>query len=126
MKYTEMTYTNKTEILKYPDHYVAVPVMVDDDGVLVNTDGKKLVPAGTIVGGKTKPVLSNLDEPVSKKNTQGTDANAAEGVLLNDVEVTFGKAAGAMLIHGFIAIDKLPEAPAVDAISVLKGIHFIK
>ena len=126
MKFVETTYTNKKEILKFPDHYVAIAVTVDDEGIEANEEGKKIIPAGTIVGGKTKAVIANLDEPVVKKNTQGTDADAAEGVLFNDVDVTYGASSGAMLIHGFIEVDKLPEAPAVDAIAALKQIRFIK
>jgi len=41
--------------------------------------------------------------------------------------VTFGDAAGAMLIHGFVDINKLPEAPTADAISALKSrVLFLK
>lgn len=126
MKVVETTFTNKKEILKFPDHYVAIAVMVDDTGIVADADGKKIVPAGTIIGGSANPVLANLDEPVTKKNTQGVDANAAEGVLFYDVDVTYGAASGAMLIHGFIAMDQLPEAPAADAIAALKQITFIK
>lgn len=125
-KFIETTYTNKKEILKFLDHYIAVAVTVDDTGITANADGKKIVPAGTIVGGSTKPVLTNTDEPVSKKNVQGTDADKAEGVLLDDVDVTFGKASGAMIIHGFIALEKLPEVPAASAVTALKQITFIK
>ncbi len=100
-KFVETEYLNKKEILKFPDHYVALAVMVSDEEVEANTDGKKIVPAGTIVGGAAKPVLDNLDEPVTKKN----DAEA-EGVLLNDVDVTYGPAPGAMVIH--VLILKLP------------------
>lgn len=125
-KFIETTYINKKEILKFTDHYVAIAVTVDDSGITTNADGKKIVPAGTIVGGITKSVLTNLDEIVAKKNTQGADADKAEGVLLDDIDVTYGKATGAMMIHGFIAIDKLPEAPAVSAITALKQITFIK
>lgn len=125
-KFIETAYVNKKEILKFPDHYVAIAVTVDDTGITANADGKKIVSAGTIVGGSTKSVLANLDEPVCKKNVQGTDADKAEGVLLYDVDVTFGKASGAIIIHGFIAIDKLPEAPATSAATALKQIIFIK
>ena len=242
-KFVETEYLNKKEILKFPDHYVALAVMVSDEGVDPNEDGKKIVPAGTIVGGKDAPVLENLDQPVVDKNTPpakatkdfavaqdsgggninltltavapgtagnsitltmssqtaaagdevevvvtGTDivvkpvvdngtvtstigdvvnainANAdakalvvasadedvldkvitknvaktnlaggsdgtvtgAEGILLNDVDVTYGPAPGAMLIHGFVAVDKLPEVPASGAAAALPMIAFIK
>lgn len=120
-KFVETEYLNKKEILKFPDHYVALAVMVSDEGVDPNEDGKKIVPAGTIVGGATKPVLDNLDEPVTPKNNDG-----AEGVLLNDIDVTYGPAPGAMILHGFVATDKLPEAPSTEAVAALKQVHFIK
>ena len=241
-KFVETEYLNKKEILKFPDHYVALAVMVSDEGVEPNEDGKKIVPAGTIVGGATKPVLDNLDEPVVDKNTppakatknfavaeaggeninltltavepgaagnsisltmsssspasgnkvevvvsdtdivvkpvvdsgavtstigdvvNAINANAdakalvvasadedvldkvitknvaktnlaggsdgtvtgAEGILLNDVDVTYGPAPGAMLIHGFVDLNKLPEVPAFGAAAALPMIAFIK
>lgn len=239
-KYVEIEYLNKKEILKFPDHYVALAVMVSDEGVEPNEDGKKIVPAGTIVGGKNAPVLENLDEPVTDKNTppakatkeftlyssggtthkmtltakepgtagnsitfamskstaasddevevevtstaivvkpvvsenvitstigeiveainsdedasalvvasapataldvapnqditataleDGSDGSAtgAEGVLLNDVDVTYGPAPGAMLLHGFVDLNKIPE-PLAFGIN-LPMIAFIK
>ena len=125
MKFVETSYFNKKDILKFPDHFVAVAVTVDSAGITANADGKKIVKAGTIVGGKTGPVLASENEVVVKKNI-ATNGASAEGVLLDDVDVTYGNASGAMLIHGFIAIDKLPETPIADAVAVLKQITFIK
>ena len=73
-KFVQTDYLNKTEILKFPDHYVALAVMVSDESVSANADGKKIVPAGTIVGGKDDPVLENLDQPVVDKNTSPAKA----------------------------------------------------
>lgn len=117
-KFVETTYTNKKEILKFPDHYVNVAVTVSDTGVAANGDGKKIVPAGTILGGG---FLASESVPAVKTNGAG-----AEGVLFNDTDVTFGPAPGAALIHGFIALDKLPEAPAAEAVTALKQITFLK
>ncbi|AKA68542.1 hypothetical protein [Clostridium scatologenes] len=129
-KFVSTTYGNKKEILKFPDHYVTLGVTVDDTGITANSDGKKIVPAGTIVGGG---VLSDSTKKVSAKNTQGGAAGSAgagvdaEGVLLNDVDVTYGPASGAMIIHGFIALDKLPAAPVADSVTALKGrVLFLK
>ena len=119
--YAETTYSNTRQILLC-DHKVAINVLVSADEVVANPDGKKIVPAGTIVGGKTQPVLTNRGEPVTKKNTTGVDGNGsdAEGVLLYDVDVTHGPATGAMVIHGFVLLDRLPEDPCADAIAALK------
>ena len=235
--YAETQYSNTKQILLC-DHKVAINVLVSDSGIVANSEGKKIVPAGTIVGGSTKPVLTNRGEPVAKKNTQavfakleldnasptanskvtftakeaGTIGNSikvqflnpggvskpfeisidgdtivvslatddsgalistaaevansinehllanklvlaeasddgstvveahaatalsggsdgtgylAEGVLLYDVDVTHGANTGAMLIHGFVLLDRLPEAPCADAIAALKDITFV-
>lgn len=117
-KFVETSYTNKKEILKFPDHYVALAVTVDNTGVAANGEGKKIVPAGTIVGGGF--LVSETAKAVE------TNATGAEGVLLNDVDVTYGPASGAAVIHGFIDLDKLPEAPVAEAIAALKQITFLK
>jgi hypothetical protein len=129
-KFITTDYGNKKEVLKFPDHYVALGVMVDDTGITANPDGKKIVLAGTIVGGG---VLSDNTKKVSVKNIQGGATGTvgagvdAEGVLLNDVDVTYGPSSGAMIIHGFIALDKLPAAPVADAVTALEGrILFLK
>lgn len=250
-KFVETEYGSTREILKFPDHYVSLAVMVDDDVSPDPVTGKKIVKKGTLVGGKTKAVLDNLDEPVSNKYVApiaakktfgtpgensaitltavtpgvagnsisltipdpgqssppippdrelavtvggsgnkditvllGTDGNGVgnstaeevaeainthataktlvvatahgdgkgvvaaaaqtnleggadssvigvEGVLMNDVDVTYGNNSGAMLIHAYIATDKLPYgASNADAASkagaILHMIKFIK
>lgn len=116
-KFVQRDYGNKKEILKFPDHYVALAVTVDDTGVTPGADGRKIVPAGTIVGGG----FIGDDTKMAVKKNDGE----AEGVLLNDVDVTYGPAPGAAVIHGFIDLNKLPEAPDEAAIEALKQIHFI-
>lgn len=244
-KFVETEYGSTREILKFPDHYVSLAVMVDDDVSPDPATGKKIVKKGTLVGGKTKAVLDNLDEPVSDKYVApiaakktfgtagensaitltavtpgvagnsisltitdpgqanqalavtvggsgnkditvslGTDGSGVEdstakevaeainthttaktlvvatahgdgegvvaaaaktnleggadssvtgveGVLMNDVDVTYGNNSGAMLIHAYIATDKLPYgASNADAASkagaILHMIKFIK
>lgn len=117
-KFVKTTYGNKKGILKFPDHYVNLAVTVSDSGVVANPEGKKIVPAGTILGGGF--LASESVEAV--KANDGT----AEGVLFNDTDVTYGPAPGAALIHGFIDLDKLPEVPDPLAIAALKQITFLK
>ncbi|MEK4825133.1 hypothetical protein NSS71_11290 [Niallia sp. FSL W8-0951] len=121
-KFVTTSYTNKKEILKFPDHYVNVAVTVSDTGVTANSDGKKIVPAGTIVGGG---FLADEAANAVKATTTEGESNA-EGVLFNDVDVTHGPAPGAVLIHGFVAIDKLPAAPSAEEQAALKQITFLK
>ncbi|MBG9944684.1 hypothetical protein ABE237_00785 [Brevibacillus formosus] len=111
-------YGTPKQILKFPDHYVALAVTVDDTGIVAGPDGRKIVPAGTIIGGGFL-----ADE--TKKAVAANDATA-EGVLFNDTDVTYGPAPGAAIVHGFIDIDKIPTAPAAAAVTALNMIKFIK
>lgn len=116
------TFGNRTEILKF-NEFIATSVSVGDAGVVADGSGRKIVPAGTIVGGKTNPTLSTKDgDVVEDKNTAGKGAKA-EGVLLYDVDVTGGPREGAMVISGFIDLAKIPKAP--DATVVLPRITFM-
>lgn len=224
-KFVTKDYTNKKEILKFPDHYVAVAVTVDDTGIVADADGKKIVSAGTIVGGGTllneatkvkQHVAASLTTALGGANddlvftakvdkaisieyvdpgqasqslivsisagvisvslaTDGASAItstateikaaieahlitrdlvevslatgndgtgvvtamvaaplangvSAEGVLLNDVNVTYGAASGAMCIHGYLDRTKVEAVQAISAQAeaVLKNIAFIK
>ena len=119
MKFTQTTYGNKKGILRFPDHYVAVPVTVDDSGVTANGDGKKIVPAGTLVGGG---VLADPTAKVAALNTAAT-----EGVLMEDADVTYGPAPAAMMLHGFVDLATIPAAPSTEAKAALAGrIVFLK
>jgi hypothetical protein len=123
MKFVENNYTNKKEILKFPDHYVNVAVTVSDVGVTANSEGKKIVPAGTIVGGG---FLTNDTVKAVKATSSGTPAvSNAEGVLFYDVDVTYGPAPGAALIHGFVDLDKLPATPSAEEKAELKQVTFL-
>ncbi|WP_028982844.1 hypothetical protein [Sporolactobacillus terrae] len=122
-KFVERELTNTKGILKFPDHYVAISVTVDDAGITTNADGKKIVPAGTILGGG---FIGNSTNKAKKAVTAGDPAASdAEGVLLTDVDVTYGAASGAAVIHGFIDTTKLPAAPTAEEAAALKQITFI-
>ena len=118
MKFKKTEYTTPAEILKFPEHHVSVSVYVDDTGITANAEGKKIVPAGTIVGGG---FLNNRTVKATKANSA-----SAEGVLRYEVDVTFGPANGAAVIHGFVDLNRLPEAPDAAAITALKQITFLK
>lgn len=76
--------------------------IVSDAGVTA-VDGKKIVKAGTIL----------------PKN----DATA-EGILYNDVDVTYGPQPGALIVEGYILEERLPEAPTDEAKAAMPKITF--
>jgi len=113
MKVKTTNYTSNAEILKYAEHYVGCAVMVSDSGVTADSDGRKIVPAGTLVGGTASGAVS------------ADNSATTEGVLLHDTDVTYGNAPGTMIIHGFVDLDKLPAAPSSGAKTALPQITFM-
>ncbi|WP_107839443.1 hypothetical protein [Metasolibacillus meyeri] len=103
-------YGNTKEILKYAEHQ-SITRTFDDTGIVANADGKKIIPAGTIVGGG---FIEDDSELVVAANTSD-----AEGVALYDVDVTHGPAVGAVVLRGFIDLNKIPTAPTTDAKTAL-------
>lgn len=104
MKFTETSYANKTEILMYPDHYVAdAHTFLKNDAAATTVNGRKIIKAGTIY--------------------PANDATAV-GVVFQDIDVTDGDAAGALLVHGFIDASKIPAEPVANAQAALKLIKF--
>lgn len=90
MKITK--YMSDKEILKFADHFVAIPIKITAEDAAVTNEGyRKVIKAGTIY----------------PKN----DATA-KGVILSTVDVTDGDQLVAMVIHGFIDKTKLPAEPA--------------
>lgn len=111
MKFKQTNYGNNIEILKYgAQDYIARPIMVSATGIIANEDGKKIVPAGSI-----------LD-----KNGAVVNDGSAEGVLLWDVDVTYGDAPGSLVMFGFIDGTKLPNKEiSSNAMAAMKLIKFI-
>lgn len=109
MKVVQTEYGTSKDILFNLDPYTARPIMVEDDNVEANEQGKKIVPAGSLL------------------TPAGVVANDAtvRYVLLKDIDVTYGPAAGTGVYRGTINKDKLPVAPAAEAIAALKGVIFM-
>lgn len=105
IEYRTQNFTTSKQILAIPDHYVAIAKSILKDSELAtDVEGKKIVRAGTIYP-------SNDDKAI--------------GVIMNDYDITYGDANVAVIIHGFIRTDKLPEAPSEGAKTALKQIAFL-
>lgn len=112
MKQTE--YGTSIDILFNLDPYTARPIKVSDTGVEADIKtGKKIVKAGSIL---------------SKDGTIVNDGTARY-VLLKDIDVTYGPAAGAGVYRGTLNKDKIETNTSVTisdaAMLALKGIIFM-
>lgn len=98
---------------------------VSDTTIVADSDGRKIVPAGSLVGsieGVTTPTAMNPNVAVKKVNGSGT-----EGILLHSVDITNGDAHGGVLFNGVVDYNALPVEPTTTAITALAGkIMFIK
>ena len=101
-------YVSKVETAKQINflasaRFQSFTTQVEQTGVTANAKGRKIVPAGTVY----------------PKN----DATA-KGILLNDVDVTEGPQAGALIVEAYILEARLPVAPSAEAKPALKDIKF--
>ena len=118
----QTNYGVATDILIAPELMFSIPVQVTNTGVSANDNGKKIIKAGTPIGGATNVLLN--------RNTVLAVANGAtaQGIVLHDVDVTKGQENATMLVAGYVDIDKIDvdARPSADAQTALTKITFMK
>jgi hypothetical protein len=121
-----ITATTPKTILVAPELAFALPVIVANTGVDADANGKKIIKAGTPIGGDTN-VLQNRQTALVVTNTAEAGANS-QGILLHDVDVTDGNANGTILIAGYVNINRIAESavPVAEAQAALSRIVFMK
>ena len=99
-----------------------IPVQVTNTGVTADADGKKIIKAGTPIGGSTN-VLENRNTVLVVAN-----GSTAQGVILHDVDVTAGQENATMVVAGYVDLNKIAVAdqPVADAKEALTKITFMK
>ncbi|VHB89350.1 structural protein [Streptococcus pyogenes] len=97
--------TTSKEILHNLD-YEAISVTLDSNKI-----GKKVVPAGTILAGKDKSIFEDRKQKVETvTNEEVSTKEYVDGILLTDVDLTNGDAAGSCVYRGTVNADKLADA----------------
>ena len=79
----------------------AAAVLIKDCDAAVEVDGRRVLKAGT-------PLIGSLAERSVPFAVAG--GCYADGVLLNDVDVTDGEASGVILTHGSVRLDRLEDS----------------
>jgi hypothetical protein len=115
--------TPKT-ILFAAEPKVAVSVVVGNTGLDADSDGKKILKAGTPLKGD----LTARGTAFVKGSETGDPAvSDAVAILLHDVDVTAGNKNAQALVFGFVDEAKCPENAITAAVkAALKGIFFLK
>ncbi|MEG0798762.1 MAG: hypothetical protein RSE47_08415 [Acidaminococcaceae bacterium] len=129
MRFTEEKFEPAVDILYTTDHFVAICVNVSDTGITAGADGRKIVPAGTVLGGiladLSKAAVKSVDEVKASEGVTAVTEIKAEGVLYHDVDVSDGPAVGTMIVHGFIDEKRMPAAATTNQKAALNQIIFI-
>ena len=94
------SYANEKQILIAPELAFSIGCLVGNTGVEADANGKKIIKAGTPVGGTTS-VLTNRQTVLTK------GAENAQGVVLHDVDVTDGDGRATLVIAGYVDLYKL-------------------
>lgn len=105
-----------------PDNLFEIGVQVANTGVTADSEGRKIIKAGTPVGGTTS-VLATRNTVLTVTNSSSTGANA-QGVLRHDVDVTAGNANATMIVRGEVDESKCPTI-ASEAKTALVHIIFV-
>lgn len=100
-------FISPSQVLGFIANKVALGCVVDDTGVTADATGKKVIPAGTPVGGAT----STLDDEQAVLSVV-SDATA-QGVLEHAVDVTDGKSDGALIVNGYVNENRLPDGVTI-------------
>lgn len=99
MKLERTKTVNVKQILAFTDPRAAVGAQISDEGVTA-VNGKKVIPAGTPVGGDNSTFED--EKTVLKVTNNAADGAKTQGVLQFDVDVSNGTANGSVLIFGFV------------------------
>lgn len=119
MNFSVNSYETPKDILFLLDDYTAITVNVSATGVSAGADGRKIVRAGTVIGGGV------IADPTTDAVAADGVSVAAEGILYHDVDVTDGVSVGTMIIRGVIDGAKLPAEVTPVQKAQLKNIVII-
>lgn len=105
---TKTIFGANINILAVGDHFVNVPIKVAASTIVANSDGKKILAAGSIVN-KIGVVVND---------------NTAYGFVYEDVDFTnsTGTETVPVTIHGFIDKTNIPTEPTAAALAVMPQI----
>lgn len=118
----KVTYEAELDVLLNPDNAFEIGVQVTNTGVTADANGRKIIKAGTPVGGATS-VLETRNTVLVVTNL-AADGAKAQGVLRHDVDVTAGANNGTLIVRGEVDSSKCPTIVA-EAKAALTHIIFV-
>ena len=92
--------------------YYTLPCQVTNTGLTAGSDGKKIIKAGTPVGGATSALLNR--QTVLIATNDATNGAKTQGVVIHDVDVTAGQATATVAFMGVIDLNKMDTSFSLD------------
>lgn len=90
---------NAKQIMLADSQMASFGVVVGNAGVSA-TNGRKVIKAGT-------PIYGDIEARNTAFTVSGEEGATPAGILLHDVDVTEGNGNGALVLFGFVDLDKL-------------------
>lgn len=99
---------NPKQIMLADSQMVSFGVIIGNEGVTADSNGKKILKAGTPITGDIEARNTAFKKAASTTSGEpaATTSNAV-GILLHDVDVTAGNENGTIVLFGFVDLDKL-------------------
>lgn len=124
MYLAKKTYENSPEFLRN-EHYENITCTVSDTGVTANAEGRKFVPAGTLLD-KSGNTVKITRSGSTGAYTYALSADPA-GILFSGTDVTHGSQAGALMIAGSVNTERLQGDYRAEAVQqLIEKMPFIK
>lgn len=134
------TYGVEKNILIAPELALTISCIVADTGVTADANGRKIIKAGTPVGGTTKVVDNRQTALIVTNNANAVSPDGgttpatpsenegknSQGIVLHDVDVTDGNANATLVLEGSVDLLKLDVTIDGAAKTALTKINFIK
>lgn len=99
-------YNFEKTVLDMHSFYYTLPCQVTNTGLTADSNGKKIIKAGTPVGGDTNALL-NRDTAVLIATNDATNGAKTQGVVIHDVDVTAGQTTATVAFAGVIDMAKM-------------------
>jgi hypothetical protein len=107
-------YNFEKTVLDMHSFYYTLPCQVTNTGLTADSNGKKIIKAGTPVGGDTNALL-NRDTAVLIATNDATNGPKTQGVVIHDVDVTAGQTTATVAFAGVIDMAKMDAGFALDS-----------
>lgn len=107
-------YNFEKTVLDMHSFYYTLPCQVTNTGLTADSNGRKIIKAGTPVGGDTNALL-NRDTAVLIATNDATNGPKTQGVVIHDVDVTAGQTTATVAFAGVIDMAKMDAGFALDS-----------